>query len=220
MALLQAQAQQQDLPENVLRFIPKAWVILSQATGDLNKDGLADLVVVLQNTDQKNIVINDGLGTDTLDANPRSLLIFFKDSISEAYKLITKNDSFILRHDEPQMDDPFSDIAIINGSLRLSFRLFYNAGSWYTSGYTYIFRYQKNEFVLIGAETSELHRASGESSRYSINFLTKKYSITKGNEFDAAVKPKTSWRTFVLKQPKTLNTFVKPFTWNFEGTQL
>jgi len=113
------------------------------------------------------------------------------------------------------MADPFSDVAIQKGNLKLYFLSWASAGSWYMSSNTYVFRYQDNNFALIGAETQDTHRASGESSELSINFLTKKYSTTTGNAFDKKVKPKTEWKTFELKELKTLTTFIKPWTWDF-----
>ncbi len=208
------------MPAGIQSFIPKGWIVLQKATGDLNKDNQQDLALVIQDTDKKNILINHELGVDTLDANPRSLMVFFKDSLAGGYHLVTKNDSFILKHDDPVMDDPFAGLEIIKGSLKLSFRLWYSAGSWYTTGASYLFRYQNKDFTLIGAETNTFHRATGESTACSVNFLTKKYSITTGNEFDEKIKPQTTWKTFRLQNMKTITTFVKPFSWDLEGIQL
>lgn len=47
------------LKPNFKFLFPQGWKILSEAEGDLNRDQQADLVLILENTDPKNIV-NDG----------------------------------------------------------------------------------------------------------------------------------------------------------------
>ncbi|MCP4214550.1 MAG: hypothetical protein GY765_07830, partial [bacterium] len=48
-------------------LIPASWKILSNSFGDLNKDGIEDLVFVIQSTDPIKIELNKGLGTPTID---------------------------------------------------------------------------------------------------------------------------------------------------------
>lgn len=159
--------------KQVKDFVPENWVIIEQVTGDLNKDKLDDIALVIQATDPKNILANDGLGADTIDTNPRSLIVLFKDTNGNGYNLAVKNDSFILSHEDPVMANPFSNITIKNGTLKLHFSSWASAGTWYMSNNTYVFRYQDNDFTLIGADYQETHRASGETTEFSINFLTK-----------------------------------------------
>ena len=59
-------------------FIPKNWKVLSKVQGDLNGDKLTDLALIIENTDPKNIVTNEGLGNPQLNLNNRKLLILFK----------------------------------------------------------------------------------------------------------------------------------------------
>lgn len=75
-------------------FVPKGWKILSESTGDLNKDGLADKAVVIENTDVKNFINNDGMGQKTLNLNPRLLLVVFKTQANK-YQLAVKNYGFV-----------------------------------------------------------------------------------------------------------------------------
>ena len=199
--------------QEVKDFIPGNWRIIKQVSGDLNKDNLDDVAIVIQATDKKNIIANDGgLGADSLDTNLRSLIVLFKDSIGNGYNLILKNDSFILSQEDPIMADPFSDIAIQKGSLKLDFEEWSSAGSWFTSHSTYLFRYQEGDFTLIGAENKSFMRNSGEGTDYSFNFLTKKYSTTSTNEFDEKAKPITEWKTIKLDKLPTFKTFTKPYT--------
>jgi len=81
-----------------------------------------------------------------------------------------------------------------------------------------VFRYQKNEFALIGAENIVFDRSSHESTKYSINFSTKKYSTSVGNIDDEKVK--MVWKKFEMKELKTLTSIPKPYTWNLDNIQL
>ncbi len=143
-------------------FIPKGWKILSQTTGDLNKDRQPDVALVLQSTNEKYIVTDKGFGQDTLDTSPRILAVLFGNASAGGYTLTVQSNTFILRHDNPTADEPFSGMEIgKNGVLAVSFHFWYSAGSWFAGSNTYKFRYQHNRFELIGYEGDEFHRASG-----------------------------------------------------------
>ena len=58
-------------------FVPKGWRLEHKALGDLNKDGLPDLVLVLRALDPANIIDNKGLGPRRFDTNPRLLVVAF-----------------------------------------------------------------------------------------------------------------------------------------------
>src|SRR5689334_16071442 len=79
-------------------FVPKHWKILQTATGDLNKDKVDDVALVIQEMDPKKIEISDGLGIDTLDTNPRILIILFRDTVANKFKLRETARTFILNH--------------------------------------------------------------------------------------------------------------------------
>lgn len=170
-------------------FIPAGWKIHDSATGDLNKDNLNDVAIILQHTDSI-VVVKDV--EDTVITQPRMLLILFKNSTDNFFTLIEQSNSFILNHENPTMDDPFHELNIYAGILEIKFRLFYNLGSWYIDIASYKFRHQKQEFVLIGADYFSFHRATMDFEEYSYNFLTKKRSLTTGN--DNKGKKKTTWK--------------------------
>ncbi len=200
-------------------IIPNNWRVLDSKTGDLNQDGISDLVFAIQNTDEKNIKFNDGLGTDTIDLNPRILGIYFGDkSGGFNRKLISKG--FIIIRDSPTMDEPFEGFLISKkGILDINFRFWYSAGSWSMSNHKYKFRFQNNEFVLIGYDSNEAHRGSGETTDYSINFLSKKMKITKGN-FSKDNSESVEWKKFSLEKLMSIKTMNKPFELEFEGIYL
>ena len=168
-----------DNGETLENIIPNNWKLLDSTSGDLNQDGVSDLVFAIQKTDRNNIELNDGLGTDTIDLNPRILAIYF-GSKSGGFNKKLVSEHFIILRDSPTMDEPFEGFNINKkGILDINYRFWYSAGSWSMSNHKYRFRFQNNEFVLIGYDSNEAHRASGETTDYSINFLTKKMKITK-----------------------------------------
>jgi len=219
----------QDIPQKgkiIEDFVPVNWKIIKQAEGDLNKDKKADAVLIIENTDSSNILQNESLGSSELNLNPRYLLILFKTE--KGYELKELNKTFIPTEgnaESPYLTDPLMDggIEIQNDVINLSLNYWYSCGSWYTGTNTYTFRFQHNEFELIGFDSNEFHRASGEITFISINFSTKKMSITTGdNIFDEDAdgnkiesEEKTEWKTFKLDKFQNLKTLKVPSEWEF-----
>lgn len=197
--------------QSIIDFVPTGWTILDSAYGDLNKDGIKDAAIVIQHRDS--ILLINSL-EDTVLTQPRILLVLFKKSSENSLRLVEQSNSFILKHDNSAMDDPYQELAINNGILEIKYHLFYNMGSWYVTNAVYKFRYQQGQFVLIGAENSSFHRATHDLEDYSYNFLTKKRALTKGN--DNKGTKKTTWKSLNISQLKTLKTFSEPFTWEVE----
>ena len=194
-------------------FVPKGWKIIDKAFGDLNGDKNPDSVLITKANYARFLNKNEGLGDDPFDTNPRMLVVLFK--IDGEYKIAKQNNSFIVIPDSPVMAEPFKSVNIINAVLRLDFELWYSAGSWSASEYSYKFKYQNREFKLIGADKTESARNTGESETRSYNFLTGKMKISTGN-IEEDKKGKASWKTFKLKKLKTFETFKKPFSWEIE----
>ncbi len=208
-----------DNGETLENIIPNNWKLLDSTSGDLNQDGVSDLVFAIQKTDRNNIELNDGLGTDTIDLNPRILAIYF-GSKSGGFNKKLVSEHFIILRDSPTMDEPFEGFNINKkGILDINYRFWYSAGSWSMSNHKYRFRFQNNEFVLIGYDSNEAHRASGETTDYSINFLTKKMKITKGN-FSNDEPESVEWKEFYLEKLLTIKSIKKPFELEFNGIYL
>ena len=189
-------------------FIPSGWNILDSATGDLNGDELLDAVVVLQFEDSVEILKTEG---ETVLTQPRILIILFRSVSENNFYLKEQSNSFVLNHDNSAMDDPFRDISISKRVLTIRFQLFYSAGSWHTTNSAYKFRYEGNQFVLIGADKYSIHRASHDYEDYSYNFLTKKLIVTNGN--DTRGPKKQSLKHINIQKLKTIKTLKSPFTW-------
>lgn len=200
-------------------LIPTNWKLLDSISGDLNQDGLSDIVFAIQKTDPINIHLNEGLGTDSIDLNPRILAIYF-GSENGGYNKKIVSENFIILRDSPTMDEPFDGFNISKkGVLDINFKFWYSAGSWSMSNHKYRFRFQDNEFVLIGYESNEAHRGSGETTDYNINFLTKNIKVTTGSFSNE--KPESSeWKKFHIDKLMTLKSLDKPFELEFKGIRL
>jgi len=197
--------------KDINNFIPNNWKLLDSAQGDLNKDKQTDLALILQYKDSISIVNKDD---DSIVTQPRILIILLYDPTTNQYQLVEKSNSFILYHDDPNMEDPYQDISINSGILKIDFSFFMFSGGWGMYHNSYKFRFQDKSFVLIGADESYVHRATGESEDRSYNFLTKKVKVSTGTI--SSDKQKVIWRTIDLKEQKTLKTFKEPFSWEVE----
>ncbi|WP_395054830.1 hypothetical protein [Flavobacterium sp.] len=193
--------------KTIEEFVPKNWKIIYKSDGDLNKDKIKDVAFVIENTAKENFILNDGLGGDTLNINPRFLLILFKNELG--YKLQSVNEDFIPSQNDAEstcLADSFlqdGGMEIINGILIINLRYWLSCGSWEVSDKVFKFKFQNNKFELIGYDSWNFHRASGEKNTESINFLTKKKQLVTGlNEFEES-KPITVWKN--IKINKLLN---------------
>jgi hypothetical protein len=197
---------------SLVGFIPSGWALIDSAFGDLNNDNRKDAVIVLQKRDSVLLINSDN---DTIVTQPRMLLVLFNNSFDDNFYLKEQSNSFILRHDNPQMDDPFQEIRIEKGVLIITFQLFYSIGSWYITDGSYKFRFQDNQFYLVGADYRSFHRGTHDSEDYSYDFLSKKRSLIKesGNE---KIKRTIRWKKLDLTELKTLKTFAQPFSWDIE----
>lgn len=192
-------------------FVPAGWTVLDSAYGDLNKDAIKDAAIIIQHKDS--VVLVNG-PEDTVITQPRMLLILLQKPVENGFALAEQSNSFIMKHDNPSMDDPYKKMAIKNGILEIKYYLFYTMGSWYVTNAAYKFRYQEGQFCLIGADNYSFHRATEDFENYSYNFLTKKRILTKGNEHKATRK--TTMKPVKIPQLKTLKTLTEPFTWEVE----
>ncbi|WP_105616414.1 hypothetical protein [Vallitalea okinawensis] len=156
--------------ENTLSFIPEGWSIaknnmgeLAEVEGDLNKDGINDKAIVIQNN-----AIED-------HAQDRDLLIAFGNS-DGTYELSIRADKAILLSNEGgTFGDPFEGISIDRGSILLKF-FGGSSEKWY---YRFRFRFEDNGWYLIGATEGGLINVNGnmEDINEDYNLLTGDYII-------------------------------------------
>jgi hypothetical protein len=121
-------------------FVPSGYDTLAIARGDLNNDKLEDLALVLRSVKE---VEKDA--DPNVEPPGRILVILFKSP--EGYKTAAKSDSVILCAGCGGIfGDPFADISINRNVITIN----HYGGSAWRWELTHRFRYQQNDFYLIG----------------------------------------------------------------------
>ncbi|HTH81307.1 MAG TPA: hypothetical protein VL490_00140 [Mucilaginibacter sp.] len=183
--------------KNVEDFILPGWSILTSTRGDLNKDGLPDVTLVLQ-SDNQHLAKN------------RILIILFKNTDSTYHFIGKTSNGYILTKNNSSSFDPFQSVRINKGVLELSFK---KVDSLRIVDCIYKFRWNKSLFPLIGAELNYQNRDS-MYVHYSYNFLTLYRNMRHGKvngtwtEIDEAFYPDYP--------AKNLFWILPPFTWEIE----
>ena len=129
--------------------IPKNYSIIDSVYGDLNKDGIDELVVVY-NCDEQN---------QDEESVPRELIIYKKKNNNWIIWEQSKN-LLLGSKDGGMMGDPFDSLLIKNGVLSIS----HFGGSRWKWGYTEKYRFQNKKFYLIGYSSM-----SGAPCEYWLN---------------------------------------------------
>lgn len=126
-------------------FIPNGYVIHETAKGDLNKDQKEDLAIVLIHKIEK-----DSMATEYPPS--RLLILLFKTQ--NGFRLAGKSNQIIrCKSCGGMYGDPFEGISIKKGILLID----HFAGSSWRWSYSYKFRFQKNDFYLIGETRKSFH---------------------------------------------------------------
>ena len=153
-----------------------------KAEGDLNKDGLSDLVIYAQPV----------------------LAIYFATPSSDYEQWKQYND--VLPIDE-EGDDLYIEIDLSvtdRGTLKIDVGSFASAGTSYNNQNNYTFRFQNGDFYKIGEEQHSMSRMTGNAETVSYNYLTHKCQRVKENVFDDTIMPKETWTSIPRKPLKKL----------------
>lgn len=180
------------------QIVPKGWEH-SEAEGDLNKDGIKDLVVLAKPNFKENMQTRDD-GYE-YNFNPYILAIYFGQAGGGFKQWKQYEDMF-----EPDSEWTSVDVDIEiteRGTLNISPDHFASAGSYGTSQTTYTFRFQNGDFYLIGKECTEMSRSTGETTTVSENYLTWKRQTIEDNAFEE-VKKKEKWEKMEKEPLKKL----------------
>jgi hypothetical protein len=163
---------------SVKEFVPHGWVLEREAQGDLNGDGRPDRVFVLRQRDRRNIVPNaDGIGMPALDTNPRMLAVVYADELG-GFRMVLQDHRLIPRHVDAIISDPFSDVFIQRGSIKVSLEFFASMGTYDTFTRDFLLRSENDCWRLIGLEDRYRHRGTGRTLDRSVNYLTGRMKVT------------------------------------------
>lgn len=188
----QGLAQQGTLVEDL---VPEGWWFYA-AQGDINRDGIPDLVLeTVPFNEEKIKTRDDGY---VYNFNQPILAIYFGNR--QGLQQLWKQYDNVIPPDENENCSHEVNLEITEkGTLRIAIGLFCSAGSYGTSTNTYTYRYQNGDFFLIGFDSEELQRNSGLCTTVSENYLTWKRQVKQSNAFSN--KPETEKWSRLKKKP-------------------
>ena len=190
------------LPPAAQAYLPAGWKVLKMAQGDLNADGMADLVFVREETDLKKITERDD-GYE-LNGNPRVVVTLLAEK--DGYRKVGEYPKFIPPEYTLEFDnylDRFKELKVAKGVITFEFEWFATAGTYWTSHESFKFRLEAGKLRLIGSEEDSFSRNQGDRTLTSTNYLTGKRKIINGhNAFDEKESySKTTWENLDSKKP-------------------
>ena len=180
------------------QIVPEGWEH-EEALGDLNKDGVKDLVVLAKPNFKENMQTRDD-GYE-YNFNPYILAIYFGQAEGDFKQWKQYENLF-----EPDSEWTTNDVDVEiteRGTLNISTSFFASAGSYGTNQTKYTFRFQNGDFYLIGKESTDMMRNTGEMTTVSENYLTWKRQTIKDNAFEDVVKKET-WSKLTKEPLKKL----------------
>ena len=160
--------------KSLKQIIPTEFTILDSASGDLNKDGIKDLVLILKNNFEK-------FNADTA----RPLLLLQGNKVGQ-FKLIARNDSVVLCMGCGGVHgDPYQGITIKNGYFSIAH--FGGSGWRWTRIITFKYDTKTKQFIL--------HRDAGQSWHVSDPNKTTENLFNK-DDFDKLAFDKFSYSRY------------------------
>lgn len=175
--------------------------VLDITQGDLNKDGLDDISLVIETVEPNKIEIGNYYFYSS-NINERVWIVFLNSN--DKYELIAKNSSLIYSNESTNCDDSFDNIEIKKESLFLYTHYWCSSSSWGEGNKRYQFIYRNNKLILAGTEEFHDSGVDGTGEMISTNYLTKKQIIQQTiYHGDPEGKPKIV--TLELKTPIEFN---------------
>lgn len=178
--------------QRITDFIPKGYKLFEKISGDLNKDGLDDCVLIIKAT-RKDGFVKD-FKDEVVDRNRRGIIILFTEK--DGYKLASKNYNCFSSENEDGGVYFSPELGVIIKDSKLYLHYYHGRyGYW-----EYCFRYQNSDFMLIGYESIGSHGPT-VLGKVSINFLTGvRYDDDNVNKYDDDAEEKFVRKVIKLKK--------------------
>lgn len=135
----------------LLAFVPKGYDVLDSATGDLDRDGRDDAILVLRKADE----------ADIEEETPRPLLVLLRQSDGRL-KEAGRTDRLVYCYRcGGMMGDPYQDVEAGNGAFTVSH---YGGSAWrWSAAYTFAWDAAKKDWLLERDESLSFHVADEDS---------------------------------------------------------
>ncbi len=180
---------------SVDELVPAGWERTTHATGDVNHDGIDDLVLLSWPDDEAGIAVRD----DGFRVNKNAPVVaVYMGQSDGSYRLHSTDNTILMEQDEFFFIENEAVKVADKGVFSITYGTFAAAGSWSNETYTSTYRYQDGGIYLIGEDTSSFNRATLDTEVVSMNYLTGKRCTTVKKNSGRSPKPR--WET-VGKQP-------------------
>ena len=123
-------------------LIPAGYRLFEEIHGDLNKDGIADYILIIKEKDKDNVVYDEYRGE--LDRNRRGIMIFFNSG--HDYNLVLENRRCFSSENEDGGVYFAPNLGVKIEKSNLYIRYDHGRYGWWQ----YTFRHRNNDFELIG----------------------------------------------------------------------
>lgn len=178
-------------------ILPSEWTVLDSVYGDLNKDGLQDLALVLQYKDSVEELRPD---SSTNLGRPRVLAVYFRGG--PGWMRMLQHNTFITREGEGDMaSDAYDSLKIRRGVLEIRCQFVRGHAVWKV-------RWQQDDLYLIGGTSGGV--SGGKFYGFDANFLTRRARIEEGLiEEDPIVR----WLRLPKRPLRRLSELPMIFSW-------
>jgi hypothetical protein len=166
--------EENSLPSNAHDFIPQEYGLLGSARGDLNRDSLEDMVLVLY---------KKGEDTSDMDHPAKRPLLLLIGQPDSTYKLAAKNDNAVYcKNCGGMLGAPFQDIVIKNGYFSVEH---YGGSAWrWTRTITFKYAAEENKWYLHKDGHESFHVDEPKKVKSKI-LTTKDFGKVAFEDFDA-----------------------------------
>ena len=178
-------------------LVPAGWDH-TEATGDLNKDGIVDLVVVATPDFKENTKTRDD--GYVYNFNQPLLAVYFGTAEGKM-QLWRQYDQVVPARPDEYVSIDASLTITEKGVLRISLETFASMGGWGSENSNFSYRYQDGDSYLIGKEYHNMSRNTGDMETTSENYLTWRRQVVTENAFEDSNVPRKETWTKLPKKP-------------------